>query len=165
MKGSVLCTDPKEREDALKWGKIVIAQGDDSQISLLNRVAMSYYDHAEKRKPRLLVVDELHDFYTSGAAKRATGSDAIVKTARAGGERGMSVLCLAQRPVGIPIGLKNWTDKAYFFATSAGKDIKSMEDMGIPMSLEGRIPDVRYDFVYWTKQERKSLYGPYRLDL
>ena len=79
----------------------------------------------------MVYVDEGLDFFHTNAVARG-GSDAILRCARAGRERGLSLLFGTQRPKGIPVQIKSEMTKLYLFRLDYAKDVAELRDMGYP---------------------------------
>ena len=166
--GSVLVERPEQLQKTFQWAQVVIIQShDESEIGRLTAIMWEFWKIAattgkKKRKPMRLYIDEGHDFYSVGGAY-VSSPDPIAKCARAGGEIGVSVLFLAQRPKGLSIGLVSWINKGYFFATSWEDDLKRLRAMGIPAEIIYRVPQKFHQFIYWTQNDPKRIWGPYQL--
>lgn len=170
--GSVLVRTPRDIEQARRLGfRIFIAQGAGVRnVPRLLACADWFVEHHKKNRPQLLVVDEVLDFYHSNGAPRGS-NDPITRAVRAGRERGIATLICSQRTKGIPPAIMEELRKLYAFRMDSLKDADRFAEMSCPVRpydpREGRtefdLPDEDWLFVYWTKQERRRVWGPYRL--
>lgn len=118
---------------------------------------------ARAGRPQLIYVDEGLDFFHRNAMAKG-GSDAILRTARAGRERGISLLFASQRVKGIPIQIVSEMTKLYGFGLDVRDDQKRLEDFGYPyreypLPLDDRI------FRFWDKKHRNTPAKLMRLNL
>lgn len=90
------------------------------------------------------------------------GDDAIIRLARAGRERGTSVLYCAQRTRGIPATLLEEMDRLYALRIDYKADAKRLQEMGAP---EFPLPSEKHQFMYWWKGDYSHVWGPYKLAL
>jgi hypothetical protein len=129
---------------------IVLAQSEhEEDWPTLKAAARTFYERYSAREPRLLVIDELADFYRAG-----TSSDIFWRTARAGRKHNVALLAGSQRPRFIPTPVLTEADRYYMFYLDNRDDMKKMWDLGIPK--EKVAPVVDYSFLYWNKKERDS---------
>lgn len=92
------------------------------------------------------------------------GDDAILRSARAGRERGVSLLFASQRVKGIPIQIVSEMTKLYGFGLDVVDDQKRLEDFGYPYR-KYPLPDDNYIFRYWDKTHRNEPARLHRLNL
>ena len=90
------------------------------------------------------------------------GDDVLVTVARAGRERGTGALYCTQRVKGIPIQLIEHLSRLYLFSFDVGADVKFLYSCGLPEGTAA--PEQDHAFRYWTKADRKTVWGPYVLD-
>lgn len=165
---AVRVTDPDELGVSWDTGaRIVIAQAESSaQIPALVACAQKFLEGSRRGRPQLLAVDETLDFFQANSA-RIGGSDAIVRAARAGRERGLAALYCSQRTKGIPATLMEELTKLYLFRLDYLADAKRLQEMGAPASMLP--PRVKYRFRYWTKEDYDRVWpldgGSYTLNL
>lgn len=161
--GSVVVDSPEDLELAFKTGyQTVIAQIDDGrQIGKLVDFADTFVRASRRSRPQLLQVDETLDFYHSNGAPRG-GSDAVLKAARAGRERGTACLFGSQRTKGLPSTLMAELSRLYCFRIDFKADAKRLQEMGAPPFLP---PTEEHVFKYWFKKDYHHVYGPYVLNL
>jgi hypothetical protein len=161
---SVVVSDPDELEVAHGTGaRIVIAQAHSSaEIPQLVACAQAFFERSRGGKPRLLFVDETMDFFRSNGTPIG-GTDTIVRSARAGRERGLACLFCSQRTRSIPAQLMEELTKLYLFRLDYRDDAKRLQEMGAPADMTP--PEVEHVFRYWTKAAYGKVWGPYRLEL
>lgn len=165
LPGAVLIGSAGDLTDALRWSHTVVAQGESEEdLPRIMDIVWAFYAGAKARQPRLLQVDEGHDWYSVNGQPKVR-RDGIAKAQRAGGERGLGVLFASQRTKGIPVSMLGFANKAYLFATSWTDDLKQLTQAGMPPDLENVVPTEDYWFAYWSRAKRRQMWGPYRIDL
>lgn len=116
--------------------RVLIAQTDEEiKRPRLLEVADSWYSAKWKDADRLLVVDELLDFYHGNAVSISSRHNTPVKVNRAGGERGIGGLYGAQRPKGIHPQIVEELSILYLFHIRFQKDMNYLYEHGIPTDL------------------------------
>lgn len=141
--------------NAWRHGRVALAQTDGtSQIPWSVDVIASFLAQARASRPQLIYIDEGLDFFHSNSAARG-GSDAILRTARAGRERGCSLLLATQRPPGIPVQVRSELTKLYLFRLDYAEDVKGLGEMGYPYR-DNPAPDDDRIFRFWDKTHRKN---------
>lgn len=160
---SVVVDRPEDMELAWKSGaRVVIVQGHGaSHIPRLIAHAREFLKTSKASRPQLFQCDETLDFYHSNGAPRG-GDDTITQMARAGRERGTACLYCSQRTKGLSQSLVEEMSKGYVLRVDAVKDLKVLNEMGMPKFEPVTEPHV---FRYWTKRDYGKVYGPYRLNL
>lgn len=155
--GSVIVDEPEDLAIAFKRGyKVVIAQikpGESDPVRL-SWIAQTFFETARSSVPRYLWVDETMDFYTPQGFKIAHSAPAIIKTERAGREKGMATVLCSQRAKGIPGQALAETTRLYLFMLDVGADVKFLGEMGFPPGQQP--PDELHEFKYWNKKTRKK---------
>jgi energy-coupling factor transporter ATP-binding protein EcfA2 len=143
--------------------KVVIAQSERmAEWPIILDVIDAFFREARANRPQLLYVDELMDFFQrSGHPLKGASYDSILRSVRAGRERGLAVLTGSQRPVGIPVQIVSELTKLYLFRLDNENDIDHLEDFGIPANAT--LPHKDRDFYYYDKTVRRG--GLYRLKL
>jgi len=117
--------------------RIVIAQCEEpAERHRLLQIADKWYHTKKRNKDRMLVCDELLDFYHPNGVCIDPKCNVPLKVNRAGGERGFSSTQGAQRPKGIPIQLSAELTRLYLFHLRYEQDMKYLYDMGIPRDIE-----------------------------
>lgn len=164
--GSVLVTNPTDMESAWDTGhRIVIAQATNIRdIPALVQCTELFFEQSRARRPQLLVVDETSDFFHTNTA-RMGGTDSLLRTARAGRERGLGGIFGMQRTKGVPPQLLEEMTRLYLFRVDYTTDVNRLTEMGAPRTVVRDMPRVKHRFMYWTKDEYSKLYGPYTLTL
>jgi len=162
--GSVVVSDPRDLELAWSTGaSIVIAQARDGEnVPMLADCAQEFFNSSRASRPTLLLVDETMDFYRSNGSAIG-GSNALLRAARAGRERGLAALYCSQRTKGIPPQLLEELTKLYLFRIDYLDDAKRLREMGAPATITP--PRKERVFKYWTKDHYETVWGPYTLDL
>lgn len=145
--------DPKQQLDAV-WrakSRIAIAQchpGDIADLRSLEHVAACFYRDYSDRRPRLVVVDELADFFEV----RKSGGGIFWQIARSGRELNVSLMAGSQRPRYIPAVVLTEAERLYLFNLKYQEDIKMVWAMGVPK--EHRPPQQKHVFFYWDEDRR-----------
>lgn len=150
-----LDSDPKQQLDAV-WrakSRIAIAQcqpGHIADLRALELVAISFYRDYSDRTPRLILVDELADFFEI----RRSGGGIFWQTARSGRELNVAFMAGSQRPSYIPTVVMTEADRLYLFTLDYSEDMKKVYAMGVPKTVQ--VPQVEHSFLYWDKFKRFS---------
>ena len=151
--GSVRLDIDRKRalDNAFRNGRrIAIAQTDDTaQLPYLLRQAELFFDRADAKKPRVLYVDELADFFTKNGWPKM-GSDIIERVYRAGGERGLGGWSAAQRPRGIPVTVADFSDEVAVFRMNNQADVAYLHQLGLPRQVQA--PDTPHVFRLWRRE-------------
>jgi DNA helicase HerA-like ATPase len=132
-------------------GRVAIAQvrpGDIADLRALERVAAVFYGEYSDRIPRLIVVDELADFFEL----RRTGGGIFWQTARSGRELNVALMAGSQRPSYIPTVVMTESDRLYLFTLDYSEDMKKVYSMGVPKSVP--VPTIDHSFFFWDKFKR-----------
>lgn len=153
--GSVVISLEKRYKSELDavWrmkSRIAIAQttpGSLVDLAALHEVARVFYGEYSDRIPRLIVVDELADFFE---VKKVGG--VFWQTARSGRELNIAMIACSQRPSYIPSVVLTEAGTIYLFRLDYEEDMKKVWSMGIPKTV--KIPSVNHSFFYWNKKER-----------
>jgi hypothetical protein len=161
---SVLVREASQLEDAWRLGaRIVVAQCErQSERYRLVEAAEHFYNKARHTRPQLLCVDETADFFHLNGSPIG-GSDALVRIARSGRERGTAALYCSQRAKSIPSSIIEELTQLYLFVLDGRADLKRCVEMGAPEWIEP--PERDYEFKLWTKRDRKHVYGPFQVAL
>ena len=140
-------------------GTIAIVQTErESEWPSAIEAARGFYEQYGADIPRLIVVDELADFYN-----RSNLADIFQRVARNGRERNCALLSGSQRPRKIPVEILTEMTRLYQFELDNKDDLNRVEDMGIPQHM---LP-TGHAFYLWDK-ELKYQYPSdkyYELDL
>lgn len=164
LPGSVLIREASQLDDAWRLGaRIVIAQCErqDERYRLVE-AAEKFYNEARHSRPQLLCVDETADFFHMNGAPIG-GSDALVRIARSGRERGTAAFYCSQRAKSIPSSIIEELTQLYLFVLDGRADLKRCIEMGAPEWIEP--PDNLHEFMLWTKRDRRNIYGPFQVAL
>jgi hypothetical protein len=92
------------------------------------------------------------------------GEDAILRTARAGRERGIALLFGSQRVKGVPIQIVSEMTKLYGFGLDVVDDQKRLEDFGYPYR-NYPLPEEDRVFRFWDKKNRQEPARLHKLNL
>ena len=152
-----LNSDPsKSLRNVWRHGRIALCQttGDERDIGWAIQCIKEFLAQARTGRPQLVYVDEGLDFFHTNAVARG-GSDAILRCARAGRERGLSLLFGTQRPKGIPVQIKSEMTKLYLFRLDYANDVKELRDMGYPGDKFSP-PEKDWLFRLWDKSSDAS---------
>jgi hypothetical protein len=161
--GSVLVPpgDTVGLDRAWRRGRIAICQGVAEDAAPIARIMRTFTDSGDGRRPLLLYIDEAMDFYgPTGLPKPGTGNP-ILQGMRAGGERDVSVLMATQRAKFVSGQLWELLERLYLFRLELEGDMKRIREMGVPAELEA--PEENHVFKYWSKLDRKRIFGPLTL--
>lgn len=163
--GSVLIRRADQLNDAWRLGaKVVIAQCElQEERKYLVDCAEAFFKSARHSRPQFLCVDETADFFHMNGAPIAGSSDALIRTARAGRERGTAALYCTQRAKSIPGSIIEELTQLYLFMLDSEDQLKRCVEAGAPKWIQA--PEVEHQFYLWTKRDRKRVYGPYRVAL
>jgi hypothetical protein len=148
---------------AMNLSDIIIVQTDsiDRDAPLVMRTVEAFRRTAGKKHKRLVYFDELMDFYSqSGMPLRGCGNVAL-RCARAGAERDLTTLYAFQRAKGIPPQLWELLNKLYLFRMDLETDMTRIREAGVPREMVP--PEEDHIFLFWTKKERRRVFGPYSL--
>lgn len=162
--GSLVVDNPGDLKSAWDLGntRTIIAQCDGrAEIGRLVTFADAFLRDSRSSRPQLLQVDETMDFF-HGNGSPIGGSDAILRAARAGRERGTAALYCSQRTRGIPPQLMEELKRLYAFRLDYTADAKRFQEMGAPPFP---LPEEPFEFMYWYKAEYRKVYGPFKLAL
>lgn len=133
--------------------RVAILQTDFSrEWPLMLRGASQFYQEARTSRPQLLYADEMMDFFgQNGQPIPGLGDDrdVILRTARAGRERGLGLLAGMQRPKGVPITVVQELSRLYLFRLDNEGDMERLWDLGIPTTVYP--PEHNKAFVYWRR--------------
>lgn len=144
-------TTGRELEKVWSYGgRIAIAQtrpGCVADLRWLQDVARVFYGTGGDRYPRLIVIDELADFFE---VQKFAGI--FHQVARSGGEMNIGVLAGSQFPRYIPKAIVSECDRLYLFHLDNGDDMKTLYTMGLPKEVQQ--PPIGHSFFYWNKFER-----------
>lgn len=141
-------------EKALGWeldtifntlgGAIAIAQAErKEQRGFVAAAAQEFYDRFGTKRPRLMVFDEVADFYE----KRLQG-DIIQLAARNGGEKDIALIGESQRTRKVPVELMSEMTRAYIFKLGFEEDEEHIRDFGIP---DVQLPSKLLQFYLWDR--------------
>lgn len=160
---SVLIRRASQLKDAWTLGaRIVIAQCElQDERKYLVECAELFFKSARHSRPQFLCVDETADFFHQNGAPIGGSTDALIRTARAGRERGTAALYCTQRAKSIPGSIIEELSILYLFMLDSKDQLKRCIEMGAPGWIQA--PETEYQFLLWTKRERKKVYGPYRV--
>lgn len=108
--------------------KIAIVQTEEeTEWAHASSVATVFYERYGAHIPRLVVVDELADFYKWRAL-----ADVFQRIARNGRERDVALLAGSQRPRKVPTEVMTEMRRLYMFMLDYYEDIKHVWEFGIP---------------------------------
>lgn len=148
-------------ERAWRRGNVAICQGTANDATLIAYTMHEFLDSADGKIPLLMYVDEAMDFYgPTGLPLPRTGNP-ILQAMRAGGERNVSELIATQRAKFISGQLWELLERLYLFRLELPGDMKRIQEMGVPPGLTA--PDENHIFKYFSKLERKKVFGPYKI--
>lgn len=145
--------DYKQQLDAV-WrarASIAIAQcppGSIADLHALELVATCFYREYSDRTPRIILVDELADFFEV----RKSGGGIFWQTARSGRELNVALMAGSQRPSYIPNVVMTESDRLYLFTLDYVEDMKKVYSMGVPKTVT--VPQIEHSFFYWDKFKR-----------
>jgi DNA helicase HerA-like ATPase len=131
--------------------RIAIAQthpGDIADLRALEHVAIIFYRDYSDAIPRVILVDELADFFEV----RKSGGGIFWQTARSGRELNVALMAGSQRPSYIPNVVMTESDRLYLFTLDYAEDMKKVYSMGVPKTVP--VPQQAHAFFYWDKFKR-----------
>lgn len=114
-------------------GDTVIAQADGKHEwgYPSNAARVFYEEYGTDEAPRLIIVDELADFF-----EQRTLSDIFQRIARNGRERDVALIAGSQRPRKIPVEIMTEMRSLYMFELQYWEDYKHIMMFGIPDGVE-----------------------------
>lgn len=146
---------PKQELDtARKAGyRIIIAQAEDkSGWDWVAKVAETFYSQYGAKRPRLIVVDELADFFELRSAGQI-----IQRIARNGRERDVALIAGSQRPRKVPKEIMTEMRRLYLFELQwvggSNSDLGHVMEFGIPADVE--VPQ-GHVFYAWDRVLKRS---------
>lgn len=143
-----------EFEQAWKLGghtTIVQAESKEEWPDLIKYVR-SFYEDFGSKFPRLIVVDELADFY-----ERRTLGDIFQRISRNGRERDIAFIAGSQRPRKVPVEVMTEFLRLYLFELDYVEDIEHIIEFGLPWTdypkkyLRDLIP-INHAFFLWDRK-------------
>lgn len=112
-------------------GNIAIVQTEaESEWQYASEVASEFYERYGADIPRLVIVDELADFYKW----RALG-DIFQRISRNGRERDCALISGSQRPRKVPVEVMTEMLRLYMFELDFAEDLKHVMQFGIPRNI------------------------------
>lgn len=161
VRGSVLLENPRDLERAFRISPTVIVQTESGQ-DLGRQIAAAelFLRSSRSARPQLLQVDEVLDFFHGNGAARG-GNDVIMRSSRAGGERGTLPLFCSQRTKGIPQQILAEIKRCYLFLLDFESDAARLQECGAPAGMLP--PQEPFEFYYWFKKDRHRVWGPYKV--
>lgn len=146
--------------------RVVIAQTEEeTERPLLLKIGTKWFNIQKRGADRLLVVDELLDFYHSNAVSIDPRNNVPLKVNRAGGERGFSGLYGAQRPKGLSLQLVEEMTLLLLFHLKYEDDMRYLYQMGLPRSVTQPDEDYVFKLVKFNPGGRAEYLGEFRLKL
>jgi DNA helicase HerA-like ATPase len=145
-------------------GTVAIVQSESkTEWDLVSAVAEAFYEGYGAQFPRLLVVDELADFYEF----RSLG-DIFQRVARNGRERDVALIAGSQRPRKVPVEIMTEMRRLYMFELQSYDDLKHLMGFGLPR-LELERNGLPTDHTFYMYDRKLRLEAPsnmyYELDL
>lgn len=128
--GSVAIVQAERKEE---WGDLI-------------DYVREFYEAYGAKYPRLIVVDELADFY-----ERRTLTDIFQRVARNGRERDCALIAGSQRPRKVPVEIMTEMLRLYLFQLEFWEDIKHIAQFGIPQDVQ--MPQ-GHTFYLWDRKMR-----------
>jgi hypothetical protein len=112
-------------------GDIAIVQTDtESEWQYASQTATEFYERYGANIPRLVVVDELADFF-----KWRSLGDIFQRISRNGRERDCALITGSQRPRKVPVEVMTEMLRMYMFELDYGEDLKHAMQFGIPRNI------------------------------
>jgi DNA helicase HerA-like ATPase len=131
----------------------------ESDWSYASDVATTFYERYGATTPRLLVVDELADFF-----KFRSLGDIFQRVSRNGRERDMAFIAGSQRPRKVPVEVMSEMMRLYMFKLDFTEDIKHIWQFGIPRGVMKPNGHSFYMYDKYLEMEPPS-HAYYKLDL
>lgn len=157
VKDSVIINSVEDVQIAISKGyKVLIAQitDDEFTVSRLSEIGFEFYKTATKKQIRWIWVDEALDFFTPSGAEVRGSVPFIIKTARAGREKGCNLVFGAQRLKGIPMVVLESVSQLYLFHMDYTPELVRLKDMGLTITTT---PKKFHEFYYWDRKNRESV--------
>lgn len=114
---------------------VVLQTSEETERHKLLEIANGWFEKRQPNADRMLIVDELLDFYHGNGVCIASRCNVPLKVNRAGGERGFSGLYGAQRPKGIPVQITEELSILYLFHLRFESDMRYLYENGVPTSV------------------------------
>jgi DNA helicase HerA-like ATPase len=111
----------------LGYSTAIVQCEKEEEWSAGSEMARIFYERYSSHIPRLLIVDELADFYRF----RSIG-DIFQRVARNGRERNVAFIAGSQRPRKVPVEIMSEMSRLYMFRLDFMEDIKHVWEFGIP---------------------------------
>jgi DNA helicase HerA-like ATPase len=157
VKDSVLIEDPEDISIAINRGyKVLIAQIRDEELkpNRLSEIGFEFYKTSTKKQIRWLWVDEALDFFTPSGTEISGSTPFIMRTARAGRERGCNLIFGAQRLKGIPMVVMESVSQLYLFHMDYTPELVRLKDIGLNLN---HTPKRFHEFYYWDRKNRENI--------
>ena len=139
-------------------GEAAIMQSDElADWRQMNLLMHEFVSRQWDGRERLLVVDEMLDFYQRNTLGIDARKDVILRTARAGGERNIGIMGGAHRPHGIPPLLNTLSSRVTLFHLRYDADMRYLWDMGI---RDERSPEGNFVFKHYVIEPGGSVSAP-----
>lgn len=148
----------REIEQAWKLGGhtcIVQSESKEEWPDLI-RYVRTFYEGFGSKYPRLILVDELADFY-----ERRTLGDIFQRIARNGRERDIAFIAGSQRPRKVPVEVMTEFLRLYLFELDYTEDIEHIIQFGLPWTdypkkyLRDLIP-TDHSFFMWDRKLKRE---------
>jgi hypothetical protein len=146
--------------------RIVIAQtSEETERPRLLELSNAWFQTRKRGADRLLIVDELLDFYHGNGVCISPRCNVPLKVNRAGGERGFSGLYGAQRPKGIPVQITEELSLLYLFHLRFEQDLRYLYENGVPQTVRPPEEDYAFRLIAINPGGKAEDRGLYRLKL
>lgn len=116
----------------------------ESDWSWVSDVVTTFYEGYSSSIPRIVVVDELADFF-----KYRSMGDIFQRLARNGRERNVALIAGSQRPRKVPVEIMSEMTRLYMFRLDFFEDIKHVWEFGIP---RGTLKPEGHSFYMYDRQ-------------
>lgn len=168
--GSVLANIHADSPLANQWRDrcrtVILQSGETHERARILQIADNWFKTRIPNADRMLVVDELLDFYHPNGLCIHPRCNVPLKINRAGGERGFSGLYGAQRPKGIPIQISEELSILYLFHLRYENDMRFLWDMGVPREITPpKEENWAFKVIRITPGGRAEYQGLFRLQL
>jgi len=144
-----------------KPSEIAIMQSDDASDWRHMLVLIDAFVRAQvKGRERIVFIDEALDFYQRNTWGITPTNDPIYRTARAGGERAITLMLGAHRVHGLPPLILNMASRIVLFHLADDSDMKHLRtSVGIKDAVS---PDGNYIFKQWCIEPGGAISKPYQ---
>lgn len=143
----------------------IVQTAEEAERPRLLEIANTWFQTRKRGADRMLIVDELLDFYSWNGVCISPRNNVPLKVNRAGGERGFGGLYGAQRPKGIPTQITEELSLLYLFHLRFSQDMRYLYENGVPTNIKPPDEDYAFRLIGIKPGGKAEDRGLYRLKL